>query len=120
MSTFKPWKNDFKLGKIDFNLGKSTLNSVKSTLNLEKSTLNLEKSTLNLEKSTLKFKVDFSEFKVSRHLGSSRQLVTSARHVGLSRSAMQYVFTPINVIIFVTVMYWGVSLYKCIYWEFSF
>ena len=31
-----------------------------------------------------------------RHVSSSRQLVTSARHVGLSRSAVQYLFTPIN------------------------
>ena len=33
----------------------------------------------------------------ARHVSSSRQLVTSARHVGLSRSAVQYLFTHINV-----------------------
>ena len=32
-------------------------------------------------------------------VGSSRQLVTSARHVGLSRSAIQYLFTSINAML---------------------
>ena len=62
---------------------------------------------------------------LSRHVGLSRWLVTSARHVSLSRSDIQYLFTPINAMLVcalslsVTVTHWGVSLQKCTHWEFS-
>ena len=62
---------------------------------------------------------------LSRHVGSSRQLVTWTRHVGLSRSAVQYLFTRINAMhslslsLSVTATHWGCSLQKCTHWEFS-